>query len=237
MFFLEDDGQEVNSKTRNRIKTDFTKKIFTGEGYLLKKPPKAYKKFWEKRFFRLRNGVLYWYKNENAIEAQNKMILTEATECFPYKESNKFKILINSTYYKFSASSPKECEQWVQAITKAINREEEKNQEEEEEKNKAIYVIEQKNKFPLFVDYDMELRIENNKNLIRKRTEKEKTKVEIMNKIVPDENVSQLPPMVIVTGLSNLIEEANNIPVQQENIEEIKEGKPKKKSFWGSLLN
>lgn len=182
-----------------RKKTEISKKIFTGEGYLLKKPPKAYKKFWEKRFFRLRNGVLYWYKNENATEAQNKIILCEASDCFTYKENNKFKILINGVYYKFSAPSPKEGEQWVQAINKAINREEEKNQEDDEEKYKQVFVVSQENKIPLFTDYDMQIRIENNKNLLSKRNEKEKQKQmeAISKKIKTEENVSTLPPLKI----------------------------------------
>lgn len=178
------------------------KKVFTGEGYLLKKPPKAYKKFWEKRFFRLRNGVLFWYKNENSTEAQNKITLCEASDCFTYKDSNKFKLLINGVYYKFQAMSQKECEQWVLAINRAINREEEKNQEENDESSKTIFVIPQENKQPLFIDYDMQIRIENNKNLISKRSEKEKQKhKEMINKIKTEENVSKLPPLVINTEI------------------------------------
>lgn len=186
----------------------------------MKKPPKAYKKFWEKRFFRLRNGVLYWYKNETSIEAQNKIILSEASDCFTYKENNKFKILINGAYYKFSAMSPKEGEQWVQAINKAINREEEKHQQDEEdERDKTIYVIEQQGKPPLFVDYDMQLRIENNKNLLMKRTEKEKQK-ELMSRLPKEEKTNELPPLVINTGLSsssNGIARRTTVSIGQES--------------------
>ena len=212
----------------------------------MKKPPKAYKKFWEKRFFRLRNGVLYWYKNESSIEAQNKMILSEATDCFLYKENSKFKILINGTYYKFSAMSPKECEQWVQAINKAINREEEKNQEEEEEREKAIFVIDQENKPPLFTDYDRARRIEKNENLLVKRSEKEKQKqIEINKKLKTEDNISTLPAMIINTGLnvegsrsqSNIggsLEVGGNI--MTGSLEENGTRAPKK-SFWNSLIN
>ena len=208
-------------KSQNRLKTEITsKKIFTGEGYLQKKPPKAYKKFWEKRFFRLRKAVLYWYKNETSTEAQNKIDLSEVSDCFQYKENDKFKILINGVYYKFRACSPTECQQWVQAINKAMNREEAKNQEEEEEREKAIFMIEQVNKAPLFVDYDMQLRIENNKNLLIKRNEKEKQKqqADLMKKLNSEENVSKLPPLIITTGLTNNynnnIQEAGSNPQQ-----------------------
>ena len=215
----------------------------------MKKPPKAYKKFWEKRFFRLRNGVLYWYKNESSIEAQNKIILSEATDCFLYKENSKFKILINGTYYKFSAMSPKECEQWVQAITKALNREETKNQEEEEEREKAIFVIDQEKKAPLFTDYDKQLRIENNKNLLVKRSEKEKQKqqIDIIKKLKTEENMSTLPAMIINTGLvaGESQRSQNNLGGSQDispspqtgSLEEGVVGRPPKKSFWNSLIN
>ena len=190
----------------------------------------------------MRNGVLYWYKNEASTEAQNKIILSEATECFPYKENNKFKILINSNYYKFSASSPKECENWVQAINKVINKEEEKNQEAEEERNKAIFVIEQKGKEQLFIDYDLKIRIENNINLIDKRNEKEKLKqFEIFKRTNSSATETpKMPIMVINTNLNTEGREKNQIQdslqegVKGENTE--KEGNGQKKTFWDSVL-
>ena len=36
------------------------KKIFTGEGYLIKNK--------DKRYFRVRNKILYWYMNERSRE-------------------------------------------------------------------------------------------------------------------------------------------------------------------------
>lgn len=201
----------------NKVKTEINnKKIFTGEGYLLKKPPRAYKKFWEKRYFRLRNGVLYWYKNEEATEAQNKIILLEASDCFTYKDTSKFKILINGSYYKFSASTPKEAETWVQAINKAINKVEETN-EEYEEKNHSIFIIDQKNKQPLFVDYDQQKRIEKNMNLISKRDEKKFKQLDIVNKIKAQDNVS-LPPMIIQTNKNAniIINSDDNNPAQKK---------------------
>jgi hypothetical protein len=45
-------------------------RVFSGEGYLYKKPPKAYKKIWEKRLgiFFLLIHFMKWYKNNFSLD-------------------------------------------------------------------------------------------------------------------------------------------------------------------------
>jgi hypothetical protein len=210
---------EHSNSFKETQKSEVKRKIFNGEGYLQKKPPKAYKKFWEKRYFRIGNGVLYWYKNEKSTEAQNKMILSQAQDCFTYKDKNKFKICINGQYYKFMAETPKEAECWVKAINKEIFKEdEERNKQEEEERNANKYVIKETEREPLFIDYEESSREEKINKILNQRKKKDEEKNQVTEKKTKPQE-----PMKITSEK----------PVQDKHNPEDK----KKRNFWDSLFS
>ena len=50
----------------------------------------------ELRYFRIKNGVLYWYLNERSRESQNKIKLADVEDIFPHpnpEKNKKFKIV------------------------------------------------------------------------------------------------------------------------------------------------
>lgn len=218
---------------RNRLKTENIKKIFTGEGYLMKKPPKSYKKFWEKRYFRLRNGVLFWYKNEQSTEAQNKIILSEAQDCFFFKDNIKFKISVNGQNYKFMSDNPTESDLWVTAIKKVINKQEnEENKEEDDDENGTIFEINEKDRKILFFDYDEENRHKKAKEFITNRKIKEDKKINVGKK----EEIKMEAMKITIEGGNNNISESIEINKQQ-NEEVPKKENTKKRGFWDSIFS
>jgi len=55
------------------------------EGYLEKKSA-GFTKAWEKRYFAIKNGKLYWYNNDRAREALNYLDLKNVHDCVAKKE-------------------------------------------------------------------------------------------------------------------------------------------------------
>lgn len=195
-----------------------------------KKPPKAYKKFWEKRYFRLRNGILYWYKNEKSTEAQNKIVLAQAQECFAYKDKSKFKISINGQKYKFMADTPKEAECWVTAINKEISKEDEdQNKKEEEENNANKFVIQESERKPLFIDYEESSREEKINNILNERKKKDEKKIQQLNKLIKVKE-----PLRINSG--KRLESKEEDKEGTGRVEEV-EKVPKKRNFWDSIFS
>lgn len=221
---------EHSNSFRESQKSEVKRKVFSGEGYLQKKPPKAYKKFWEKRYFRLRNGILYWYKNEKSTEAQNKIVLSLAQECFAYKDKNKFKISINGQKYKFLADTPKEAECWVTAITKEIKKEEEEqNKKEEEEKNANKFVIKESERKTLFIDYEESSREEKINSILNERKKKDEQKNQQLKKLIKVQE-----PLKLNTGKKLIKTEE-----EEEDTAKAEEGEKvqKKRNFWDSIFS
>lgn len=58
----------------------------------------------ELRYFRIKNGVLYWYLNERSRESQNKIKLADVEDIFPHpnpEKNKKFKIV--NKFWRFLA--------------------------------------------------------------------------------------------------------------------------------------
>ena len=64
--------------------------------------------FRELRYFRIKNGVLYWYLNERSRESQNKIKLADVEEIFHHpnpQKSKKFKIVYKTIEFSLKSVS------------------------------------------------------------------------------------------------------------------------------------
>lgn len=158
-------------KEESKTKDEIAEK-FSGEGYLYKKPPKKFKIKWEKRYVRIKNGVLYWYVNERSRECQNKIMIADIEDVFPHKnleKKTKFKISISKPkkkIYKFMAENQKDRLMWIRALKEEMK----KCHQTVEDDSIAIQVASGENKKPIFIDFD-ELRRKQNSANDRKEKE------------------------------------------------------------------
>jgi len=76
---------------------------------------------YEKRFFRIRGTILYWYKNSDSNTAQNKMDLLEVDDVYPVsKNEKKFELVVKDVTYKLVAETNWERDEWVDRIREII---------------------------------------------------------------------------------------------------------------------
>ena len=95
------------------------------EGVMKKK---SYK-IWQERFFQLKNGYLYWFKDRNSSVIQNKISLEWIVNIDKYKEY-KFMIVLEhnegeiktNKIYKFVLETEEEKNNWVNALNSEIKR-------------------------------------------------------------------------------------------------------------------
>ena len=91
---------------------------------------KKSKSSWQLRFFQLKNGYLYWFKDKNHSTIQNKINIKEVIRCDSHKEKKFLIILsdektigkIQGRIYKFQCASDEETNEWISAITKEMSR-------------------------------------------------------------------------------------------------------------------
>ncbi len=85
---------------------------------------------WQERFFQLKNGYLYWFKDKSASTTKNKLSIKNTLRVESHKEK-KFMMVIaedeekgknNGKVYKFACNSEEEKEGWINAITKEMKR-------------------------------------------------------------------------------------------------------------------
>ena len=85
---VKEEKPEENEKASNKLG------LKALEGYLEKKSA-GFTKAWEKRYFAIKNGKLYWYNNERAREALNHLDLKNVHDCVAKKEK-KFSFVFHS---------------------------------------------------------------------------------------------------------------------------------------------
>ena len=114
---------------------------------------KKSKTSWQVRFFQLKNGYLYWFKDKDSSMIQNKISIKETMRVESHKE-NKFLMVINEgndkegrtkgKIYKFACNNEEEKQKWVNAITNEMKRlkgeSEEKNETKLEIKIRKKYI-------------------------------------------------------------------------------------------------
>ena len=119
------------------------------EGIMEKKS----KTSWQVRFFQLKNGYLYWFKDKDSSMIQNKISIKETMRVESHKE-NKFLMVINEgndkegrtkgKIYKFACNNEEEKQKWVNSITNEMKRlkgeSEEKNETKLEIKIRKKYI-------------------------------------------------------------------------------------------------
>ena len=127
---------------------------------------------WQERFFQLKNGYLYWFKDKQSTTSQNKISIENAVHIESHKKK-KFMIEVNDDkkkksgkVYKFECVSDDEKDMWINAITKEMKRLQQKEDENEEEK----FEISQKKK--VIVDKYGELPEYKDRSYMKRETEK-----------------------------------------------------------------
>ncbi|KAL4465713.1 hypothetical protein ABPG72_012395 [Tetrahymena utriculariae] len=184
---------------------------FIEEGYLLKKSLnhkqfpficlinlifKNIFSFYEKRYFRIRNGVLFWYLSERAQEVQNKIELSVVEDIKEKEESCSFQLNLEDKKsgkkgksYKLKAENIEEMILWVKTLRRELNKIHNYNIEEE------LKFEAQKTgqgKAPLFKDYDTIRRAQRVKQKLeekkKKQEEKERQRKEELQRIQSSQN-------------------------------------------------
>ena len=127
---------------------------------------------WQERFFQLKNGYLYWFKDKHATTSQNKIAIANTVHIESHKKK-KFMIEVNDDkrkqngkVYKFECVSDEEKDMWINAITKEMKR----LQQKEENNEIEIYEISQKQK--VIVDKYRELPDYKDRSYMKRETEK-----------------------------------------------------------------
>ncbi|KAL4426634.1 hypothetical protein ABPG74_018712 [Tetrahymena malaccensis] len=167
---------------------------FIEEGYLLKKSLNS--NFYEKRYFRIRNGVLFWYLSERAQEVQNKIELSVVEDIKEKEESCSFQLNLEDKKsgkkgksYKLKAENIEEMTLWVKTLRRELNKIHNYNIEEE------LKFEAQKTgqgKAPLFKDYDAIRRAQRVKQKLeekkKKQEEKERQRKEELQRTLSTQN-------------------------------------------------
>ena len=139
----EKDGKEINEL----IKYEEEDKEFgqeevsdiTYEGYMEKKTHST----WQSRYFQVKNGYLYWFKDKNSPLVQNKISIKNTLRVESHKDK-KFMMVVsfaegekndkndddedekskefNGKVYKFACETDEDKNNWVNAITKEMKR-------------------------------------------------------------------------------------------------------------------
>ena len=124
----EDKKEEEEIKTENIKFTnnEIEKKILSDiiyEGTMKKKSHST----WQERFFQIKNGYLYWFKDKNSMLIQNKININKTLRVESHKE-NKFMMIVNdeenkqNKIYKFECNNEEEKTEWINQITKEMIR-------------------------------------------------------------------------------------------------------------------
>ena len=99
--FINDEEEEKEGKDEKQVKTFYEEDIGVGqeevsdivfEGNMLKKTHSK----WQARYFQLKSGYLYWFKEKISCIVQNKISIKNTTSVDAYK-TKKFKMTVNLT--------------------------------------------------------------------------------------------------------------------------------------------
>lgn len=149
----EDESKVSKAITEARKSCITPKEQFQGEGFLLKKPQST--NSWDKRYFRIKNGVLYWYLNERSRTCQNKLSIEDFEECMPDHSADSIFIITTKCKgdkkktYKFDAGTTEMCGLWLEALTKEMKALEDGAAEEETQLSISLG-----GKEPILKDFD-----------------------------------------------------------------------------------
>lgn len=130
-FLANEDGEEEEEEeddkkeetTEEKEEEQISDVIYEG---VMKK--KSYT-VWQERFFQLKNGYLYWFKDKTSSTSQNKLSIQSTMKVESHKDC-KFLMVVedkNDTkhggkVYKFSVETEEEKEKWINAITSEMKR-------------------------------------------------------------------------------------------------------------------
>ena len=125
----EEKKEEENKEEENKNKIIEQEEVsdIVHEGIMQKKK----KTSWQVRFFQLKNGYLYWFKDKNSSIIQNKISIKNTLKVESHKEC-KFLMVIGEgndekgnaqgKIYKFACNTEEEKQEWVNAITNEMKR-------------------------------------------------------------------------------------------------------------------
>ena len=129
-FAMEEEDKDVEQEEISDI---------TYEGYMQKKSHST----WQKRYFQIKGGYLYWFKDKSSSVVQNKISIKNTLRVDSHKEK-KFMMIVKESdedlnkstdekdkkkagdaggkIYKFSCQTDEEKREWVTAITNEMKR-------------------------------------------------------------------------------------------------------------------
>ena len=133
----------------------------TYEGYMQKKSHST----WQTRFFQIKNGYLYWFKDKTSSIIQNKISIKNTLRVDSHKDKKFMMIVANNEdnkdgddgenkaelggkVYKFACQSDEEKNGWVSAITNEMKRL--KKGDEKGNNNNRLEILERKK---IIIDY------------------------------------------------------------------------------------
>ena len=87
---------------------------------------------WQERYFQLKNGYLYWFKDKESMKIQNKLSIENTLRVESHK-NKKFMMIVSDgskdkggknsgKVYKFSCVSEDEKQKWMNAITNEMKK-------------------------------------------------------------------------------------------------------------------
>ena len=132
----------------------------THEGYMQKKSHSS----WQKRYFQIKGGYLYWFKDKTSSLVQNKISIRNTLRVDSHKEK-KFMMIVKESddnideedekekkkakeaggkIYKFACQTDEEKREWVTAITTEMKRLKKQSEENKDVKNKLEIPVRKK---------------------------------------------------------------------------------------------
>ena len=115
----------------------------------------------------MKNGFLFWYKNKEAIEFQNKIAVKDMKKVLHTKELKFAIITTEEKSYKFNTETEEEKKKWVDMLNSEIN----KLAKSDIENKQYDSIIDIKLKKKIIEDYYKLPKIQDGKNYIIKVTE------------------------------------------------------------------
>lgn len=111
--------QDINEKEQEQISD------VVYEGKMKKKSYSV----WQERYFQLKNGFLYWFKDKHSMTVQNKISIKNTMKVESHKDC-KFLMVVEDKadkkhggrVYKFACHTEEEKEKWINALTSEMKR-------------------------------------------------------------------------------------------------------------------
>ena len=130
----EEEKNEENEENIKKIEIDVSESVeykevsdIEHEGYMYKKSHTK----WQKRYFQLKNGHLYWFIDNKSSVIQNKISIKDTERVASHKdkkflmivkESDETGKIFKAKEYKFMCESEEQKIEWVLAITNSMKK-------------------------------------------------------------------------------------------------------------------